>query len=91
MFVDYAPVEDVIPVLVAAFHCQLNRLRSYCIQRIARSNLDNVCLEKEIPDEVSSEIKSLRVKSNQESEANTKEVDPLREKNSQKNPQGAGL
>ncbi|KAH9705949.1 BTB/POZ domain and ankyrin repeat-containing protein NPR2 [Citrus sinensis] len=74
MFVDYAPVEDVIPVLVAAFHCQLNRLRSYCIQRIARSNLDNVCLEKEIPDEVSSEIKSLRVKSNQESEANTKEA-----------------
>ncbi|KAL9419911.1 hypothetical protein AB3S75_037637 [Citrus x aurantiifolia] len=80
MFVDYAPVEDVIPVLVAAFHCQLNQLRSYCIQRIARSNLDNVCLEKEIPDEVSSEIKSLCVKSNQESEANTKEVDPLREK-----------
>ncbi|XP_024041447.1 BTB/POZ domain and ankyrin repeat-containing protein NPR2 [Citrus clementina] len=80
MFVDYAPVEDVIPVLVAAFHCQLNQLRSYCIQRIARSNLDNVCLEKEIPDELSSEIKSLRVKSNQESEANTNEVDPLREK-----------
>ncbi|GAY68220.1 hypothetical protein CUMW_262410 [Citrus unshiu] len=75
-----APVEDVIPILVAALHCQLNRLHSCCIQRIARSNLDNVCLEKELPDEVSSEIKSLRVKSNQESEANIKEVDPMHEK-----------
>ncbi|GAY63879.1 hypothetical protein CUMW_229210 [Citrus unshiu] len=78
--VEKALVEDVIPILVAALHCQLNHLRSFCIQRIAKSNLDNVCLEKELPDEVSSEIKSLRVKSNQESEANTKEVDPLREK-----------
>ncbi|ESR50351.1 hypothetical protein CICLE_v10031749mg [Citrus x clementina] len=78
--VEKALVEDVIPILVAALHCQLNQLRSVCIQRIAKSNLDNVCLEKELPDEVSSEIKSLRVKSNQESEANTKEVDPLREK-----------
>ncbi|KAK9190931.1 hypothetical protein WN943_019541 [Citrus x changshan-huyou] len=78
--VEKALVENVIPILVAALHCQLNQLRSVCIQRIAKSNLDNVCLEKELPDEVSSEIKSLRVKSNQESEANTKEVDPLREK-----------
>ncbi|GAY32864.1 hypothetical protein CUMW_274290, partial [Citrus unshiu] len=69
-----APVEDVIPILVAAFHCQLNMLHSYCIQRIAGSNLDNVCLEKELPDEVSREIKSLRVKSNQESEANIAEA-----------------
>ncbi|KDO39136.1 hypothetical protein CISIN_1g0389552mg, partial [Citrus sinensis] len=75
-----APVEDVIPILVAAFHCQLNKLRFFCIQRIARSNLDNVCLEKELPDEVSREIKSLRVKSNQESEANIAEVDPMHAK-----------
>ncbi|XP_024041444.1 regulatory protein NPR4 isoform X1 [Citrus clementina] len=75
-----ALAEDVIPILVAAFHCQLNMLRSYCIQRIAGSNLDNVCLEKELPDEVSSEIKSLRVKSNQESEANIAEVDPMHAK-----------
>ncbi|KAL9422917.1 hypothetical protein AB3S75_035077 [Citrus x aurantiifolia] len=75
-----APVEDVIPILVAAFHCQLNMLHSYCIQRIAGSNLDNLCLEKELPDEVSREIKSLRVKSNQESEANIAEVDPMHAK-----------
>ncbi|KAL9419921.1 hypothetical protein AB3S75_037646 [Citrus x aurantiifolia] len=75
-----ALVEDVIPILVAAFHCQLNMLRSYCIQRIAGSNLDNLCLQKELPDEVSREIKSLRVKSNQESEANIAEVDPMHAK-----------
>ncbi|ESR50343.1 hypothetical protein CICLE_v10031115mg [Citrus x clementina] len=78
--VEKALVEDVIPTLVAALHCQLNQLRSYWIQRIARSNLDNVCLEKELPDEVSSEIKSLRVKSNQESEANIAEVNPINAK-----------
>ncbi|KAH9705987.1 BTB/POZ domain and ankyrin repeat-containing protein NPR2 [Citrus sinensis] len=78
--VEKALVEDVIPILVAALHCQLNHLRSFCIQRIAKSNLDNVCLEKELPDEVSSEIKSLRVKSNQESEANIAEVDPMHAK-----------
>ncbi|KAH9705976.1 BTB/POZ domain and ankyrin repeat-containing protein NPR2 [Citrus sinensis] len=75
-----ALVEDVIPILVAALQCQLYPLCSFCIQRIARSNIDNVCLEKELPDEVSSQIKSLRVKSNQESEANIKEVDPMHEK-----------
>ncbi|KAL9422910.1 hypothetical protein AB3S75_035071 [Citrus x aurantiifolia] len=78
--VEKALVEDVIPILVAALHCQLSQLRSFCIQRIAKSNLDNVCLEKELPDEVSSEIKSLRVKSNQKSEANVAEVDPMHEK-----------
>ncbi|KAL9419918.1 hypothetical protein AB3S75_037643 [Citrus x aurantiifolia] len=75
-----ALVEDVIPILVAALQCQLYPLCSFCIQRVAKSNIDNVCLEKELPDEVSSEIKSLRVKSNQESEANIKEVDPMHEK-----------
>ncbi|ESR50336.1 hypothetical protein CICLE_v10031343mg [Citrus x clementina] len=49
-------------------------------ERIAGSNLDNLCLEKELPDEVSREIKSLRVKSNQESEANIAEVDPMHAK-----------
>ncbi|KAH9705951.1 BTB/POZ domain and ankyrin repeat-containing protein NPR2 [Citrus sinensis] len=76
----HALVEDVIPILVTALHCQLNQLRSCCIQRIARSNLDNVCLEKELPDEVSCEIKSLRIKFNQESEANIAEVDPMHAK-----------
>lgn len=79
-FVEKALVEDVIPILVAAFHCQLNQLCSHCIQRVVRSNLDNVCLEKELPDEVSSEIKLLRVKSDQESEANVAEVDPMHAK-----------
>ncbi|KAH9770547.1 Regulatory protein NPR1 [Citrus sinensis] len=79
-FVEKALVEDVIPILVAAFHCQLNQLRSHCVQRVVRSNLDDVCLEKELPDEVSGEIKSLRVKSDEECEANIAEVDPMHAK-----------
>jgi hypothetical protein len=61
-FVEKALVEDVIPILVVAFHCQLNQLVSQCIQRVARSDLDNVSLEKELPCAVSSEIKSLSPK-----------------------------
>ncbi|KAK0590336.1 hypothetical protein LWI29_025531 [Acer saccharum] len=87
-FVEKAFVEDVIPILMAAFHCQLNQLLSDCIQRIARSDLENACLETELPHEVYSEIKSLRSKSLQESEGNVggmsegnlAEVIPLHEK-----------
>ena len=84
-------MEDEIPILVAAFHCQLNPLRSHRVQRVVRSNLDDVCLLKELPDEVSCEIKSLSVKSSQECEVNIAEVDPMHAKKSQKNPQGTGL
>ncbi|ESR50341.1 hypothetical protein CICLE_v10031310mg [Citrus x clementina] len=75
-----AVVEDVIPILVAALHCHLNQLRSLCIQRVVRSNLDNIYLEKELPEEVSSEIKSIRIKFHQESEDNAAEVDPVHAK-----------
>ncbi|KAI9176722.1 hypothetical protein LWI28_006370 [Acer negundo] len=79
-FVEKAFVEDVIPILMAAFHCQLNQLLSDCIQRIARSDLESACLERELPPEVYSEIKSLRSKSLQESEGNLAEVIPMHEK-----------
>ncbi|KAH7578450.1 hypothetical protein JRO89_XS01G0383400 [Xanthoceras sorbifolium] len=78
-FVEKASVEDVIPILMAAFHCQLNQLLSHCIQRIVRSDLESACLERELPHEVYSEIKSLRSKSLQESEGNVGEVDPIHE------------
>ena len=73
-------MEDVIPILMAALHCHLNQLRSLCIQRVVRSNLDNIYLEKELPEEVSSEIKSIRIKFHQEFEDNTAEVDPVHAK-----------
>lgn len=79
-FVEKALVEDVIPILVAAFHCQLNQLLFQCIQRVARSNFDNVSLEKELPCAVSSEIKSLRLKPQPEANPSVEEVDPLHEK-----------
>ena len=77
-FVDKALVEDLIPILMAAFHCQLNQLLLPCVDSIARSDLDNVCLEKELPREVLNDIKSIRLKSVQE--ACAMEVEPMNEK-----------
>lgn len=76
-FVDKALVEDVIPILVAANHCQLDQLLSHCIQRVARSDMDNIYLERELPHEVMTEIKSLRVQSLPESSPNAMEVEPV--------------
>ncbi|KAE8675793.1 putative ATP-dependent RNA helicase DHX36-like [Hibiscus syriacus] len=58
-----ALIEDVIPILLAAFHYNLNQLLSNCIERVAKSDLDNVCLEKELPPEVYGKIRSLRLES----------------------------
>ncbi|KAI4305964.1 hypothetical protein L6164_029288 [Bauhinia variegata] len=74
-FVDKVLVEDVIPIVIAAFHCQLNQLLSHCTQRLARSDLDNITLERELPHEVVSEIKSLRVKPLPELTPNAMEVE----------------
>uniref|UniRef100_A0A2N9FU61 BTB domain-containing protein n=1 Tax=Fagus sylvatica TaxID=28930 RepID=A0A2N9FU61_FAGSY len=80
-FVDKALVEDVIPILVAAFHCQLDQLLSHCIDRVAKSDLDKVSLEKELPYEVSKDITLHRLKSQQEElEPMLEVMDPLHEK-----------
>lgn len=79
-FVEKAAVEDVIPILMAAFNCQLNQLLSQCIHRVARSDLDTVSLEKELPPDISSEIKSLHHKSLPEAERSVPEVDLIHDK-----------
>ncbi|XP_010272312.1 PREDICTED: BTB/POZ domain and ankyrin repeat-containing protein NPR2 isoform X2 [Nelumbo nucifera] len=79
IFVEKAFAEDVIPILMVAFHCQLNHLIDHCVQRIARSDLDSISLEK-LPNEVKMDIKSLRLKSHLD-EASAMDVDPVREKN----------
>ncbi|KAF2302869.1 hypothetical protein GH714_009929 [Hevea brasiliensis] len=40
-FVDKAYVEDVIPILLVAYHCQLNQLVAQCVDRIARPVSDD--------------------------------------------------
>ncbi|XP_057792863.1 BTB/POZ domain and ankyrin repeat-containing protein NPR1-like isoform X2 [Salvia miltiorrhiza] len=79
-FVDKAYVEDVMPILMVAFHCGLQQLLSHCLQRVARSDVDNIILEKELPVEVLNDVRSLRLKSNQDEEHNSVQVDPLNEK-----------
>nr|GLL30024.1 regulatory protein NPR3 isoform X1 [Ipomoea trifida] len=78
-FVGRAVVEDVIPILVVAFHCQSNQLLNECIDRVARSDLESIYIEKEVPFEVAERIKLQRVKS-QADENKAIPLDPLREK-----------
>nr|UVV34373.1 regulation protein [Actinidia chinensis] len=78
-FVGKALVEDVIPILVVAFHCQSSQLVTQCVHRVAGSDLDNISLEKELPFDVAENIKLLRLKSQADNE-NDAPPDPLREK-----------
>ncbi|KAJ4702580.1 putative Regulatory protein NPR1 [Melia azedarach] len=79
-FVEKALVEDVIPILLVAFHCQSSQLLAQCVDRVARSDLDTICIDKELPSEVAEEIRMLRRKSLPEDEDNTLSVNPLQEK-----------
>ncbi|KAF5729190.1 regulatory protein NPR2 [Tripterygium wilfordii] len=78
-FVGKALVDDVIPILLVAFHCQSSQLRTQCVDRVARSNLDIISIEKELPYEVVEEIKLIR-RNSVSAEQNTEAVDPLHEK-----------
>ncbi|XP_059288346.1 BTB/POZ domain and ankyrin repeat-containing protein NPR1-like [Lycium ferocissimum] len=78
-FVGKALVEDVIPILGVAFHCQLTELLTHCVDRVARSDLESTCIEKEVPFEVANSIKLLRVKC-QVDESKVLLMDPLHEK-----------
>ncbi|KAF5728737.1 putative Regulatory protein NPR1 [Tripterygium wilfordii] len=78
-FVGKALVDDVIPILLVAFHCQSSQLSTQCVDRVARSNLDSISIEKELPYEIAEEIKLIRRNSVSE-EQKTKAVDPLHEK-----------
>ncbi|KAK6916928.1 Ankyrin repeat [Dillenia turbinata] len=79
-FVGKALVDDIIPIVVVGFHCQSDQLVAQCVDRIARSDLGNVSLEREVPYEVAEKIKSLRLKSKQDGECENVAEDPLREK-----------
>ncbi|KAG8078081.1 hypothetical protein GUJ93_ZPchr0007g3359 [Zizania palustris] len=78
-FVDKTVVEDVLPILQVAFHSELTQVVEKCIQRIARSDLDNISLDKELPPEVADEIKKIRQKS-QPNDGDTVISDPIHEK-----------
>lgn len=67
-YVDNAFAEDVIPILMVAFYSDSKQLLSHCIQRIARSDLHLITIDKELPLEVAIKIKSLRVEQQQQQE-----------------------
>jgi regulatory protein NPR1 len=78
-FVDKTVVEDVIPILQVASHSELTQVLDKCIQRIARSDLDDISLDKELPPEVVEEIKKIR-KNSQTADDDASILDPVHEK-----------
>ncbi|XP_057995880.1 BTB/POZ domain and ankyrin repeat-containing protein NPR1-like isoform X1 [Hevea brasiliensis] len=79
-FVDKAYVEDVIPILLAAFHCQSDDLVNQCVGRIARSDLDSISIEKELPYELSKTIEHSREKPMSDDEQVSEAVEPVHKK-----------
>lgn len=79
-FTGKAMVEHVLPILVVAFHCQLTQLIAQCVDRVARSDLDKVSIEKELPFEVAEDIRLVRDKSPPDENNNREILDPFREK-----------
>ncbi|CAN4080328.1 unnamed protein product [Withania somnifera] len=78
-FVRKAHVEDVIPILGVASRCQLSELLTHCVDRVASSDLESTCIEKEVPFKVAESIKQLRLKCPVD-ESKVLPVDPLHEK-----------
>ncbi|CAH9076276.1 unnamed protein product [Cuscuta epithymum] len=78
-FVGRVLVDDVIPILGVAFHCKSTELLNECINRVARSDLDIISIEREVPHEVAEHIKLYRTKP-QPDENKSMQPDPLREK-----------
>ncbi|XP_073124328.1 BTB/POZ domain and ankyrin repeat-containing protein NPR1-like [Henckelia pumila] len=79
-FANKACVEDVIPILIVAFHCELKQLQSHCVRKIALSNLDDIVMEKELPEQVSTGIKSRRIKSMQEGSHDTTQENSINDR-----------
>ncbi|KAI3506306.1 hypothetical protein L1887_28663 [Cichorium endivia] len=79
-FIDKAFVEDVIPILLVAFHCELTNILTQCVHRVARSDLDEISLEKELPPEVARDVKSLRSKLTKPAQDPKSDEEALREK-----------
>ncbi|KAG2591950.1 BTB/POZ domain and ankyrin repeat-containing protein NPR2-like [Panicum virgatum] len=78
-FVDKTLVEDVIPILQVASHSELTQVLDKCIQRIARSDLDDISLDKELSPEVVEKIKQIR-KNSQTADDDASISDPVHEK-----------
>lgn len=70
----------MIPILVASFHCKQSQLFSHCIQRVERSDLDNVVLEKELPLDVFINIRSLRLEYQKMADSIMVEMEPVEDK-----------
>ncbi|GFP92631.1 regulatory protein npr3 [Phtheirospermum japonicum] len=81
-YVDKIFMEDVIPILKAAYHFGLNQLVAHCVQTIARVDVDDVIIEKALPTELVADIRSARSRSNYEEEHDSSQVNLMNYLNS---------
>ncbi|KAK3446302.1 BTB/POZ domain and ankyrin repeat-containing protein NPR1 [Eucalyptus grandis] len=79
-FIGKAAVEDVIPILKVAFNFRLKELLPSCFETVARSYMDSIVLEKELPHEIYAEIKVQRDRFGEAGEPMVTEVNPSLEK-----------
>ncbi|CAA0837073.1 Regulatory protein NPR3 [Striga hermonthica] len=81
-YVNKVRVEEIIPIVKVAIHSGSGALVSHCIQRIVRIDVDDVIIERTLPTNIVSRIKSLRSKSNYEEEHDSSQVKLLNYLNS---------
>ncbi|KAK4804902.1 hypothetical protein SAY86_004719 [Trapa natans] len=72
--------EDIIPILLVAFHCHINQLLAECIDIVAWSDLESISLEKELPHELADRVRVIRAKGQPIEEDNEVGPDLLHEK-----------
>ncbi|GER48254.1 ankyrin repeat family protein [Striga asiatica] len=73
-YVNKVRVEEIVPIVKAAIHSGSGALVSHCIQRIVRIDVDDVIIDRTLPADIVSRIKSLRSKSNYEEEHDSSQV-----------------
>ncbi|KAL3520394.1 hypothetical protein ACH5RR_018543 [Cinchona calisaya] len=79
-FIGKAFIEDVIPILAVAYHCQSSQLLSHCVDRVSRSDIECISLEKELTYEIAENIRSYHLNSRAEEKDYAVLVDHLRDK-----------
>ena len=70
-------MEDVIPILTVAFHCQSNQLVNHCIASVTIADLHQVSIDHALPHELSQKVQVLRRKPQQDVENDASVVDAL--------------
>ncbi|CAA0837072.1 Regulatory protein NPR3 [Striga hermonthica] len=73
-FANQVLVEDMIRIVKAAIHCGSTRLVSHCVHRIALVDIDDVIVDRTLPADIATRIKTIRAESDYEQEHDSSQV-----------------